>query len=410
MHEVKLELEAVTPIFIAGADQRNIEYEGLRPQSLRGLMRWWFRAIVGGIMWDTGNLDLSKLSEFENEIFGNQKKKSAVAIITQGSGIFEEFNSRSFSQPVNYFFFSMKGTRGPPPTPPRKYLKEDSRFKINLKGKEQPVNTSLIALWLLINLGGVGSRSRRFGGQLREISNLVQNIDQGLSISFAPKKGESYEIFLKNNIQSIQKYLSKQIEASSSNNFSSSPPFPMIARNYFSILTKKHQAISSWKDVINEFGNAWSGAFNPQQKRVVGGIRKQLADSKFSQQIKENLSSPRNFLPRQCNEKRPFIGLPLNYFFMDLRPPKGIELTAQGQVEYTRRASPISFGLTNVDGEFYSRVVIFKSEFLPEAPVEWKLSKLNKTIQPPPTSDMNKILSKVESDLCAAGWSKVRMI
>ncbi|MCD6363255.1 MAG: type III-B CRISPR module RAMP protein Cmr1, partial [Synergistetes bacterium] len=48
MHKVSLEVETVTPLFIAGADQRNIGNEGLRPPSLRGLLRWWFRAALGG--------------------------------------------------------------------------------------------------------------------------------------------------------------------------------------------------------------------------------------------------------------------------------------------------------------------------------------------------------------------------
>ena len=39
MHSVTLEVETITPLFIAGADQRNIENEGLRAPSLRGLLR-----------------------------------------------------------------------------------------------------------------------------------------------------------------------------------------------------------------------------------------------------------------------------------------------------------------------------------------------------------------------------------
>ena len=40
MGEVILEVDTITPLFIAGADQRNIENEGLRAPSLRGAMRW----------------------------------------------------------------------------------------------------------------------------------------------------------------------------------------------------------------------------------------------------------------------------------------------------------------------------------------------------------------------------------
>ena len=74
--ELKLTVEAVTPIFIAGADQRNIRNEGLRPPTLRGLMRWWFRAIMGGMV------SIKNLRELENDIFGSVEQKSVIKVIT----------------------------------------------------------------------------------------------------------------------------------------------------------------------------------------------------------------------------------------------------------------------------------------------------------------------------------------
>ena len=100
------------------------------------------------------------------------------------------------------------------------------------------------------------------------------------------------------------------------------------------------------------------------------------------------------------------MGLPLNYFFKDLQHQLKAELTAYGkQAEYFRRASPILFGLTKYNDFLYSRVIIFKSAFLSEWPVSWKISKLNWSVRP--KSDMGEILSKVESELKKKGWKNV---
>lgn len=60
-------LEFITPCFCAGADQANAE---IRPSSIRGQLRWWFRALGG-------------TKDEESSIFGsiNDKKGSASALI-----------------------------------------------------------------------------------------------------------------------------------------------------------------------------------------------------------------------------------------------------------------------------------------------------------------------------------------
>ena len=46
LRSLDVELEAVTPLWIGGADAR----AELRPPSVRGCMRFWFRALAGGVM------------------------------------------------------------------------------------------------------------------------------------------------------------------------------------------------------------------------------------------------------------------------------------------------------------------------------------------------------------------------
>jgi len=148
MEEIIFELETVTPLFIAGAVQRNIENEGLRAPSLRGLLRWWFRAIMGGMT----SIDCLKI--LENEIFGSTKISSTVKIKTT----IEEISSLKFIKEEYYMKYY------------RHCYAPGSKFEAYIYSRDKTkLNIALCSLWAAIILGGVGGRSRRGGGSLRVV-------------------------------------------------------------------------------------------------------------------------------------------------------------------------------------------------------------------------------------------------
>ncbi len=71
---IELELEVLTPAFISGANQKAVD---LRAASIRGLLRWWWRATVGNTFTSA-----EKLLQQESEIFGSAEKrlKSRIAV------------------------------------------------------------------------------------------------------------------------------------------------------------------------------------------------------------------------------------------------------------------------------------------------------------------------------------------
>jgi len=73
MFRAELELEAITPIFMRGADQTKAE---IRAPSIKGLMRWWFRALAGNYF---GN-EIDKLRKAEENVFGSTNQRSKVVI------------------------------------------------------------------------------------------------------------------------------------------------------------------------------------------------------------------------------------------------------------------------------------------------------------------------------------------
>ena len=64
--KVVFEVETITPMFLAGADQGKVE---LRVASIKGLLRFWWRALQA-------ESDIEKLRNRESQIFGSSDEKT----------------------------------------------------------------------------------------------------------------------------------------------------------------------------------------------------------------------------------------------------------------------------------------------------------------------------------------------
>lgn len=162
MHRCELLVKNITPLVIAGADQYHIKNEGIRPPTLKGLMRWWFRAVMGGYV-----SSMKHLRELEGDVFGNTEQKSAVNVMSEpisNSLSRSKASELDLGRGVRYLWFSITfGKREE-----RSLYEEGSTFRISLSSfKEQPFKIAQDSLWLLLYLGGVGTRSRRGLGNLK---------------------------------------------------------------------------------------------------------------------------------------------------------------------------------------------------------------------------------------------------
>jgi CRISPR-associated protein Cmr1 len=76
MHKVIFAVRTLTPLFLAGA---NMEGAEMRAPSLRGLLRYWLRALVGGLV-GTDRQGLESLWWIESAVFGNVGTASAITV------------------------------------------------------------------------------------------------------------------------------------------------------------------------------------------------------------------------------------------------------------------------------------------------------------------------------------------
>ncbi len=150
MRELRVTLETVTPLLLHGAD--NDKNPELRPPSFRGVMRYWWRAALGGVI---GDKNLKGLHELERAVFGSTKRVSSISLRLR------EVNIQD-AEPKPYLL------------PHKSIARRDGivgTFELILT---QPRHDDALvweaacaSLELALTFGGVGQRSRRGYGALQ---------------------------------------------------------------------------------------------------------------------------------------------------------------------------------------------------------------------------------------------------
>ncbi len=151
--KLELKLETVTPLFLGGARQQ----PEFRPSSVRGVMRYWLRALLGGTI---GDRDLTKLHQTETEIFGDTDHGSAVTV-----RLVHNFDQRhQVKEPL--LPHRRDQTSGETPAIPC-----GTPFSLTLSLRPcEPVGKLESAAWcalVWLTIGGIGRRSRRGEGSLK---------------------------------------------------------------------------------------------------------------------------------------------------------------------------------------------------------------------------------------------------
>ncbi|QQP92187.1 type III-B CRISPR module RAMP protein Cmr6 [Skermanella sp. TT6] len=173
-------LTLVAPGFFAGAAQGQADCE-LRPASLRGLLRWWWRTLFAG------HLPLADLKELEALIWGDTRRAGAVRLTVEPTGqpaasipYDKKRSSTGLTKPkdnktVQGLWYASYGMDEPTGKPRQRYQSPPGNaWMVTLTarptGKLGPAPADALdhaqaALWLLARYGGVGAKSRKgFGG------------------------------------------------------------------------------------------------------------------------------------------------------------------------------------------------------------------------------------------------------
>lgn len=152
MEKETIKCKTITPLLLTGADGRTPE---LRPPSIKGMMRFWWRAV-------NGHLSLEELKTQESYLFGasNEKVgKSKIRIRTQSEQL----------KQINYFMLPHRDAIRVSCISPDQDLSIILSSYSNIQVYRDILNLCLI-------LGGFGKRSRRGFGSL-EPENINPKIE-----------------------------------------------------------------------------------------------------------------------------------------------------------------------------------------------------------------------------------------
>ncbi|MBI5749400.1 MAG: type III-B CRISPR module RAMP protein Cmr1 [Nitrospinae bacterium] len=212
LKRITFEIETITPMFLAGANQGTAE---LRAASIKGLLRFWWRALQS-------ESDIEKLRNRESQIFGSSDEKMgggssfSVRVITNGGlkptknkfppnpqyqvpveGKTFEINILEYLAYGTYEYVQRQGN-----VFTREYYPAKTKFDIVLNfTNETWKNEVLKAFYVWCIFGGVGSRSKNGFGSLNVVNTdkAFEDIKDIFSVK-NPYEQENLKKLIKNNV------------------------------------------------------------------------------------------------------------------------------------------------------------------------------------------------------------------
>jgi CRISPR-associated protein Cmr1 len=409
---VELELKTVTPAFIGGSDPvRDAEWAA---KSVRGHLRWWFRALMGGEMRGAAN----SVRKREDALFGSTDHKSAVKLLVRPmKGSFKEGERAEGPRMSEADIASTWGdpgaaarltlTRGPTTTNPMGYLGYgpltwDNRLRDTVYARARFVpdqtlhlliqwNDSLDpalieglrnALQCWLALGGIGGRTRRGFGSLE---CTAVRAGGGAAILFEPIR----------TIGQFEAHVKSWLAASAASSAAEWSHFTNETRVYVS---------------TSDFGSSWQAALKAAGAWLIAYRRRYGVASDERTRLRNRdyvwLKDPKT--PPKGVPDRAGFGLPLPF-------GRGAELVAawrsgkrhkEGDQEETgRRGSPLLIHVARFEGKHYLVFTHMPALLVPKgAEIHFRDQHL------PPTFEQKGIVRDFLDDLASPAKKKIRSI
>jgi len=394
-------LEVVTPLFLAGADQTRAE---LRPASIRGALRFWFRAMMGGLLQGNWEQVKDQMRKLEAAVFGDTEQASHVQIhvVPQKQNIISPGGPPVRIKPgVVYLGFPFYQWAGQGQYRlVRAYFNPRSSFRLDFSsrpGSDSELLKKVIwgTLWLMTHMGGLGSRSRRGFGSLQAISD-PEGVELKLQPPANPSKMRSH---FQENLRWIettfQTFATSQGIPCAGSIFGTPsrlrPPFSSFAKWRVALVTKDTWV--DWQQVLDDLGSFIRGFRNksadlrqptpdysqivthylPVQQSGPGGQTQwvlqhgaisqwDLTNDAFGLPIQFRSSS------RSQQATQQFQRSPGERF--DISAILGWKLPDEKE-DHDRRASPLIVRPLRLDNRYAVVLLLLESEFLPSGAVEW---------------------------------------
>lgn len=325
---MRVTLETVTPLFLGGADPGKAPE--LRPPSFRGALRFWWRALLGGVLGDD---NLTRLREQEAAVFGEIEKSSPVTIRLTAQ---ERLTAQDRPQPsgVRYLFWSMQRAN-------RQYLPDGTTFTLILQTRpvtpsDEPLKGALISLWLLTRLGGIGSRARRGAGSV-QVTSLEGNIPGGIpDLLVRAKTPQQLQDELANGLKQLRTLTTTVVAGPTS--LGITPKFDVLDPKWCRIFVLS-KIWDTWEQVLDEVGQKFQ-TFRSRRQPDYNNVKNVVSSKKT-----------RTLPPVE----RAAFGLPIVFYYRSLDEQQAI---LEGD-KHDRRASPLFMRVLRLANGQHTAVISF---------------------------------------------------
>ena len=313
MYRAEFELETITPLFMRGADQSKAEF---RSASVKGVMRWWFRALAGSYF---GN-NIRNLQKAECRVFGcagsGETRRSSVIVQVDYS------NATYGSRPLPMVWNKHTNKRVK-----KNAIVEGSSLTVILESPQlESLKIAAVSLIAMSYFGGLGFRNNRGAG-----STAIRVVDAPEGImpeEFLPSKLAGFKKLpklLQNELkEGLAQLLRGGFPKRQSQNSSSCPQYSTIKENCFRIYLWNSRANLS--DVYYKSDNLYDNDTNLN-----------LLDE-FEKEFKNKIKNKKKHISRHGYKD----------FIFGMANP--------------RRSSPLKVGVVRLDGKYYLRLSVFKTE------------------------------------------------
>nr|WP_239525598.1 type III-B CRISPR module RAMP protein Cmr1 [Marinitoga litoralis] len=327
---------------------RNGKTFELTSQSVRGVLRFWFRAVLPRVLnihyYNGQEENFIGLKKAEELIFGSTKRKSSFDVIIEEIDVQKSRNTDEFA-PGRYNKYGIYGVEN------REFLKEDSKIKITFVIKDEKIKELLNNLLILTSLvGGFGAKSRKGFGSFK-INNL-DNVKLGDVLNKIDE--ENKKIFLNDKFELKPTEFNGEVA-----------DYPVLVRGYYKSFSndKKYK---SFKDVYNYlFRTAQSFNQKGVYTKTKLKLRKKGGDSfKTAIYDVEKNKGERNIVFHQS-----ILGLPINYKTWDGQH-KGLSggNYSLKSKKTDRKASPLFISVHKNDNGYTISFLVLKSRLTNNEP------------------------------------------
>lgn len=252
MPRLLLTVKTITPLLMYGADNKkpNAQPE-LRAPSVRGILRYWLRAVLGQKDQDPENL-----YKAESRILGSTSQVSQISVrVMPSRSLVEAGDVRVLPERLSHVGYEPEG---------------EFRMVFSthpLASEDLLTGDFLKAVYLMMQLGGLGKRARRGSGNLRVLNASGVNETLG-----------NYSLdYLAADCSDLKRFLEVITSEIGSKSIGNTPPqFPTFAKNTAVVLLGKETEYS-YEEAFNKLWKI-SGSYH-HEGGVFGDVRPRRASA-----------------------------------------------------------------------------------------------------------------------------------